>query len=411
VVVAAETTGAVEGAGPLDGVRVIELAQWVMGPAAGALLADWGADVIRVERLTGDPYGGLATQGIGTDSGGVNLSMAMVNRGKRSVAIDLQTEAGRQVLDKLLEGADVFITNLRAKALERLNLDADSVMSAYPHLIYARGNGYGARGPEAERGGFDSTAFWARGGLAHVLTPAECANPITQRGAMGDRNAAVALGFGITTALIRKVRTGKGSLVDTSLLATAMWTLSSDVLSAMQGIKPRALPTLINPVFGAYRTSDGRHIQLAFLESDRFWAPLCRALGRDDMIDDPRFSDLHARAANVDECVAQLRAEFGRRSFADCRQLLGELDVPWAPVQAVEELLDDPQVQANGYIADVEHEGVPPYALPTGPVQLDGHPPKLRRAPEHGEHTESVLLDFGYTWDDITELKSSGVIL
>jgi crotonobetainyl-CoA:carnitine CoA-transferase CaiB-like acyl-CoA transferase len=376
------------------------------------MLADWGADVIRVERPTGDPYAGLATQGIGRDSKGrVNLSLALVNRGKRSIALDLHQEQAHTVLHQLLETADVFITNLRENALRKLHLSAEELSERYPGLVYARANGYGARGPEAGRAGYDASAFWARGGLAHILTPSACPDPIIQRGAMGDRNAAVALAFGISTALVKRGRTGKGSVVDVSLLATAVWTLASDVLSALQGIVPGELPRRINPVYGTYRTKDGRHIYLVFLESDRYWATFCDALGRPDLISDPRFADLRARGANLDACVAELEAEFAARTFEECKELLGAIDVPWAPVQTVEELLDDPQVIANGYIGEVHLEsGDQQYSLPTGPVQIDGRPPEMTRAPESGENTEELLLELGYSWDEIVGLKDAGTI-
>ena len=402
-----------EGEGAFEGVRVVELAQWVFVPVAGALLADWGADVIRIERLEGDPYRGLATQGIGTDSGGVNLSLALAGRGKRSMAVDLQREEGRAVLHQLLATADVFLTSLRPGALHRLGLDADTVTERYPSLIYARGHGYGARGPDADRPGYDASAFWARGGLAHVLTPPGMEHPIGQRGAMGDRNGAMALAFGIATALLKRTRTERGSIVDVSLLATAMWTLSSDVLSALQGQKPRAAPpgaVFVNPLVGSYRTSDGRHISLVFLESDRYWADFCRLVGRDDLVDDPRFVDLAARREHSDECVAELRDVFAARTFEEWKSLLAQIDAPWAPVQAVEELLDDPQVLANDYLGEVVIEGGPSYRLPTVPLQLDEHPPALRRAPEHGEHTETMLLELGYTWEQIGALSEAGVI-
>jgi len=250
-----------------DGVRVVELAQWVFVPVAGALLADWGADVIRVDRPEGDPYRGLASQGIGTDSGGVNLSIALANRGKRSIALDLRTEAGREVLHRLLEDADVLLTSLRPSALERLGLGADEVRQRYPRLVYARGHGYGVRGPDAGLPGYDASAFWARGGVGHVLTPPERDYPISQRGAFGDRNGGMSLAFGIAAALLRRATTGEGSVVDVSLLATAMWTLSSDVLSALQGGTPRAPGgrVMVNPLVATYRTKDARHIQLVFL--------------------------------------------------------------------------------------------------------------------------------------------------
>jgi crotonobetainyl-CoA:carnitine CoA-transferase CaiB-like acyl-CoA transferase len=399
--------------GAFAGVRVVELAQWVFVPVAGAVLADWGADVIRIERPEGDPYRGLATQGIGTDSGGVNLSVALANRGKRSVALDLRRDEGRAVLDELLATADVFLTNFRPGALGRLGLDAETLTQRHPSLVYARGHGYGVRGPDKDRAGYDASAFWARGGLAHVLTPPDRDQPIGQRGAMGDRNGAMALAFGISAALFKRNRTERGSIVDVSLLGTAMWTLSSDVLSALQGQQPRAMAgtgAYVNPVVGSYRTKDERHISLVFLEADRYWADFCRVLERDDLIDDPRFVDLQARREHAEECVAELSAEFAKRTFADWKARLAQLDAPWAPVQAVEELLDDPQVIANGYVGEVVVDGSPSYRLPAVPVQFDERPPPLRRAPEHGEHTEMVLQELGYSWEQIGALAEGGVI-
>jgi crotonobetainyl-CoA:carnitine CoA-transferase CaiB-like acyl-CoA transferase len=399
--------------GAFSGVRVVELAQWVFVPVAGALLADFGADVIRVERPEGDPYRGLATQGIGTDSGGVNLSVALANRGKRSVALDLRTERGRAVLEELLASADVFLTNFRPGALRRLGLDSDTLTERYPELVYARGHGYGVRGPDADLPGYDSSAFWARGGMAHVLTPPDQEQPLNQRGALGDRNGAMALAFGVAGALLRRSHTGRGSVVDVSLLATAMWTLSSDVLAALAGGQPRATPPGTggpNPLVGSYRTKDGRHIQLVFLQADRYWAPFCELLGRPDLAADPRFADLAARGKNRQACAAEVAAEFATRTFAECKELLAGIDAPWAPVQAVEELLTDPQVVANGYIGEVELDGEPGYALPTVPVQFDEEPLVPQRAPEQGEHTETVLLELGYTWERIGELRDAGAI-
>jgi len=396
-----------------EGVRVVELAQWVFVPVASALLADWGADVVRIERLEGDPYRGLATQGIGTDRGGVNLSMALANRGKRSIALDLQHAEGRAALHKLLESADVFLTSLRPGALGRLGLDSDALRERYPKLIYARGHGFGVRGPDANQPGYDSSAFWARGGLAHILTPPDRGYPISQRGAMGDRSGATALAFGIAAALLKRSRTGTGSVVDVSLLATAMWTLSSDVLAAANGGEARPASgrgPAVNPLIGNYRTKDDRHIALMFLQPDRFWADFCRLIGRDELIDDPRFADMSARRKNSAACVAELDAVFVEQTLAEWKELLAGIDAPWAPVQSVQELLEDSQVIANGYIGEVTLEDGTTYRLPAVPLQLDEQPPPMRRAPEHGEHTEVLLLELGYDWDQVAALKDSGTI-
>jgi crotonobetainyl-CoA:carnitine CoA-transferase CaiB-like acyl-CoA transferase len=397
---------------PFAGVRVVELAQWVFVPVSGALLSAWGADVIHVEPTRGDPYRGLATQGIGSERQGVNLSMALANAGKRSLALDVQSEQGREVLHRLLESADVLLTNLRPGALARLGLDAETVTSRYPRLVFARGHGYGVRGPDADRAGYDASAFWSRGGLANILTPPDRDYPISQRGAMGDRNGAMALAFGVAAALLKREHTGVGSIVDVSLLATAMWTLSSDVLAALGGDSPAAAGgrgPVVNPLVGVYKTKDGRHIQLVFLEADRYWADFCRLIGRADLAEDARFADIATRRANGAECMALLDEEFATRTFAEWKELLCDFDAPWAPVQSVTELLDDPQVAANGYIAEVSDAEVD-YRLPAVPVQFDEHPPELKRAPEHSEHTETLLLELGYGWDTIGAMKDAGVI-
>lgn len=399
--------------GAFDGVRVIELAQWVFVPVAGALLADWGADVIRVERLDGDPYRGLATQGIGTDRGGVNLSMALANRGKRSVALNLRDPRGLDVLHELLASADVLLTSLRPGALERLGLGADAVLERHPHLVYARGHGFGVRGPDADQPGYDSSAFWARGGVGHMLTPAERDYPISQRGAMGDRNGAMALAFGISAALLKRTRTGTGSVVDVSLLATAMWMLSSDLLATLNGGEAQPVSgrgPMVNPLTATYRTKDNRHVQLMFLQGDRYWPKFCATIGRPELAQDPRFVDLAARRANAPACVAELDAAFAERTLAQWKELLADLDAPWAPMQTIAEVADDPQVAANSYIGDVVTDDGTEYRLPSVPVQFDEQPPPLRRAPEHGEHTEAVLVELGYDWDRIGALAEQGVI-
>ncbi len=398
-----------------SGVRVVELAQWVFVPVAGALLADWGADVIRIEHPGGDPYRALASQGIGSDSDGINLSVALANRGKRSMVLDLKNDAAVAVLHTLLETADVFLTNLRPQALTRLGLDSDQLTQRYPGLVYARGHGYGVRGPDADLAGYDASAFFARGGVADALTPPDREYPISQRGAMGDRNGGMALAFGIAAALFKKNRTGKGSTVDVSLLATAMWTLSSDMLTVLKGQdipRPTERGLTPNPLTGTYRTADGRYIQLMFLQADRYWLDFCRVFDREDLAADPRFENLDSRRANSAACVAELDREFSRHSFVQCKHLLGKLDAPWAPVQRVEELPDDPQVVANDYIGEVlSDDGEPLYRLPAVPVQFDERPPRLRRAPEYGEHTEMILLELGYEWEQIARLHNAGAIV
>jgi crotonobetainyl-CoA:carnitine CoA-transferase CaiB-like acyl-CoA transferase len=400
-----------------DGVRVVELAQFVFVPVTGALLADWGADVVKVEHpVTGDGYRGLVTQGIGASAGTVNVSWEMANRGKRSVGLDVKSEQGRAILLELLATADVFLTNMLPSSLERLALGVDDLRAVNPSIVYARGHGYGARGPDADTPAYDATAFWARGGLGATLTPVGLDEPIGQRGALGDRNAAVQLAFGIAAALFRKERTGEGSVVDVSLLSTAIWMLASDVMAALQGsYQPARLPgpgsrtQVPNPLVGSFRCRDDRFVTLCFLQPDRHWPELCRAIGRPELVDDPRFADITSRAEHRAECLAILDETFAAHTIDEWREAFADERFPWAPFQQVTEMADDRQVIANGYLATVD-DGDVHFTLPTGAVQFDEQPTTVRRAPEHGQHTEQVLQELGYDWDRIIELKLGEVV-
>jgi len=417
----AGTTAAPSGAAVdvFSGVRVVELAQWVFVPVAGALLADWGAEVIKVEHpVTGDAYRGLVSQGIIQVTNGINHSLELANRGKRSIALDVKTPEGHQAMLGLIESADVFLTNFLPSTLDRLGLGVDELRAVNPKLIYARGHGFGVRGPDAGKGAYDGTAFWARGAVGQTLTPENLSHPIRQRGAFGDRNGAVQLAFGISGALFRRERTGEPSVVDVSLLATAMWTLASDVISSLQGNFHAAPPSgdegrfvSPNPLTSAYKTNDGRYISLMFLQSDRYWRDLCRAIGRADLADDPRFADAGARAKNTRECTETLDEIFAERSFAQWRAVFDEENFPWAPYLTVPELIEDRQVVANGYLGEVAVDANSSFSMPTGAVQFDEQPAAMRRGPEQGQDTELLLLELGYDWDQIAALKESGTIM
>jgi len=403
--------------GVFAGVRVVELAQFVFVPAAGALLADWGADVIKIEHpTTGDGYRALVSQGIlRTSKTGVNENMEMHNRGKRSIGLDVGSPEGRDVLLQLVGSADVFLTNFLPSALRKWRLDVDDLRAVNPGIIYARGHGFGVRGPDADAPAYDATAFWARGGLGATLTPPALERPIGQRGGFGDRTAATNLSFGIAAALFRRERTGEPSLVDVSLLATAMWTLASDMLSGLQGnwaaapVAGQAARMAPNPLASTYETSDGRFVSLMLLQPDRHWPDLARAIGREDLLADPAFASGKAILEHPADMVDILEPLFKTRTLAEWRQAFTGGRFPWAPYARVPEVLEDPQAVANGYVADVEHDAGN-FRLPTGAVQFDERPAVLRRGPEQGEHTEQVLLELGYDWDGITKLKADGII-
>lgn len=403
-------------AGIMDGIRVLEVAAWTYVPAAGAVLAEWGADVIKIEHPeSGDPQRGLVNSGlVPSGPGGVNHMIELPNRGKRSVAVDLRTEEGRKVLLELAATSDVFLTNFLPPARKSLRIEVEDIRAANPSIIYARGSGQGQRGPEADRGGYDGCSFWDRVVADIVSTEGEW--PVGPPGpAFGDMLGGMIIAGGISAALFHRERTGEALVVDNSLLSTAMWATSGTLLSAgMFGISklPRGNRTNTpNPIVNKYRTSDGRFLSLMMLQGDRYWPELVTTIGHPELVDDPRFADGAARYANRKECVETLDAIFATRSFAEWREVLAHIDGVWAPVQTAGELLDDPQVLENGYLREVHHSGGTTFRMVPSPLQFDETPPDLTPAPEHGEHTDEVLAELGYDGDQIIDLKVKGAVL
>lgn len=398
----------------LEGTRVVELAQWVMVPSAGALLADLGADVIKIEHPAhGDPYRGLRTAALQDGGSGESPSVAHTNRGKRSLGLDVKHPAARAVLVELLEGADVLLTSLRAPAMQRLGLDPDAVREINPRLVYARANAFGYEGPDSDTGGYDATAYWSRGGFAYSLTPAGAGYPVQMRPALGDRTTAMAIGMGVCAGLVKRERTGSGSVVDVSLMGTASWVLAGDLLAALTaGADPVQDPVRgrgTNPLTNTYRTRDGRWISLVGMQPDRYWDGFCAAIGRPDLTSDPRYATMAARAENAQACVAELDAVFAQADLAEWRDRLAALDLAWAPVQGAREIIDDPQTKANEWIVQLDDPGRPAYAI-AGPVRVRGGDGRLGRGPAVGEHTEQILLELGRTWEDIAALKADRAI-
>jgi crotonobetainyl-CoA:carnitine CoA-transferase CaiB-like acyl-CoA transferase len=399
---------------PLSGVRVIEVAAWTFVPAAGAVLAEWGADVIKVEHPeTGDPQRGLSAGGM-VSTKGINFMVEIPNRGKRSVGINLATDEGRELLYKLVASADVFLTNFLPDARRKLRINVEDLRAVNPDLIYVRGSGNGVRGPDAGRGGYDATSYWARSGIGAILQQGE-EYPYQQPIAFGDVAGAQTIAGGIAAALYGRAVTGEPSEVDVSLLSYGLWNAAPHIVLAKINGVTGALPkkdrfNVSNPIVGAYKTNDGKTLQLVMLQSDRYWAKLCEAFGRAELIDDPRFVDAKARWDNSPACVAALDAEFGSRTLAECVQLLEGQEGPWAVYQLPIDVFEDEQVRANGFIQQVAGANGAEFDLVSNPVQFDNLPPAMDRAPELGEHTESVLLDLGLTWDDLISLKEKAAI-
>jgi crotonobetainyl-CoA:carnitine CoA-transferase CaiB-like acyl-CoA transferase len=404
-------------ANTLAGVRVLEVAAWTFVPAAGAVLADWGADVIKVEHpVGGDPQRGLIAMGlVPGGEGAVNYIIEQPNRGKRSIGIDISTDGGREILYKIAETSDVFLTSFLPPVRQRLQIDVEHIRAVNPNIVYARGSGQGPLGPDREKGGYDGASYWGRGGVANALTPADSDYPIGGRPAFGDLAGGMAIAGGIAAGLLQRANTGEAPIVDVSLLGLAMWMLSPDIVaSGLYGGDPMPKfdrTSSPNPLVGNYKTSDGRFITLMMLQADRFWSEFFTVIGRPDMIDDPRFADASARFENRAEAVRIVDEVFASKTYAEWKETLAPLSGVWSPGQMPSELVDDPQVGANGYLSTVKREDGKSFDLVVNPVQMNETADQLTPAPEHGQHTEEILLELGLDWDQIIEHKEAGSIL
>jgi crotonobetainyl-CoA:carnitine CoA-transferase CaiB-like acyl-CoA transferase len=378
----------------MEGIRVIELGVWVAGPAAGGVLADWGADVVKIEPPGGDPARMFGRM-LGCDLG-VNPPFEMDNRSKRSVVLDLATEEGRATALELLSDADVFLTNIRLGALRRTGLDFDTVAARNPRLVYGLITGFGESGPDADRAAYDVAAFWSRGGLAHLLTrPGD--TPPFQRGGMGDHMAGMTLAAAICAALVARHRTGTGQLVTTSLYRQGVYTISFDLNTYLLTGQPIAIgqrETMGNPCMNNYATADGKRFWIVGLEASRHWPALCRVVGRPDWLADARFTDARSRAAHAPELIRELDEIFATKPLDDwAKTFAGEPDFFWSPINSLEDIVADEQFHAAGGLVDVP-DGASTVSMVATPADFHGTPWEPRKtAPQLGEHTDEVLAE------------------
>jgi crotonobetainyl-CoA:carnitine CoA-transferase CaiB-like acyl-CoA transferase len=405
---------------PLDGVRVLEVAQFTYVPSAGAVLADWGAEVIKIEHpVTGDAQRGLVkVLGAAASKPGSSFApiMEAPNRGKRSVGMALDNAKVRPEFDELVRRSDVFLTNYLPSARTKLRIDVDDVRNANPDIIYVAGSGFGMNGADRDAGAYDATAFWARGGSADGLNPPDAEqSAFMPAGAYGDNIGGMTIAGGVAAALYGRHVTGEPSVLDVSLLAVGAWTtqFSINMAMLMGGPLPkveRRTQAPGNPLTGAYRTSDGRFVQLSMLQPTRYWPEFCGLMGLDQFADDPRFASLAAMSEHADLAYGIVHDAIGKLSFAECKEVLGRGSGQWAPVQDAWELAHDEGLVANGRIANIVEAEGNPQRLVANPVKFDDDRAELGRAPQFAEHTDDVMRELGVDDDRLIELKIAGAI-
>jgi crotonobetainyl-CoA:carnitine CoA-transferase CaiB-like acyl-CoA transferase len=397
--------------GPLEGIRVVEIGFWVAGPSAAAILCDWGADVIKIEPPNGDPLRGWVASMTGWAIPS-NSPFELDNRGKRSIALNLQTEEGRTIARALIDKADVFVTNVRPKVLETAGLTYERLRETNRGLVYCQITGYGPDGPNRDRAAYDIGAFWARGGVAAGLTPKGAELP-HQRGGMGDHVAGSNAAGAVCAALLARSRTGEGQRVSVSLIRAGIYMMGWDISIALRvklPIEAYDRYHAINPIINCYQAGDGRWFWLLLLQGDRHWPDLCRAIEREDLLRDPCFADLSLRLQNAPALVEKLDRVFATKSLDEWGQTFDRENVWWAPVNSINEVVNDPVAQEAGAFVDVPGPEGPIQGVAT-PADFYGTPWQPRGyVPELGQHTEEILLELDYDWDKIVALKESGAI-
>jgi len=404
---------------PMKGVKMVEVAQFTFTPAAGAVLTDWGADVIKVEHaVTGDAQRGLRLGTGGVAEGSFQPLMEHPNRGKRSIGLALEHPDAHAVLLDLCRDADIFLTNFLPDARRRLRLEVEDIRKANPKIIYVRGSGHGQRGADAEKGGYDGSTFWCRMGSAWATTPPDSPRIVNQPGgAYGDSMGGMTIAGGIAAALFARERTGEPSVVDVSLMSVGAWTFGLSLNNAMLSGSEMPPPPFnssmnipFNPTMGTFKTSDGRWINFTMLQPGRYFADVCRHLDLEQLIDDDRFNTAEKLMANSQEAGKFVADAIAAKPFSYWIVHLKTMEGQWAPVQSPIEIAADPQMDANGYILPVTDLEGNQRRLVASPVQFDEQPPTISRAPQFAEHTDDILREMGRSEDEIIELKIAGAV-
>lgn len=400
----------------MQGIRILEVAEQTFVPAASALMADWGAEVIKIEHVQrGDAMRGLASTGTAMVPKNVHVLWEHSNRGKQSLGLDLTTPEGLDILYKLAATADIFLTNKLPKVRTKLSMDVEDIRAHNPNIIYVRGTGQGERGPDADKGSYDALAFWDRAGVAMgVMTPGSDHVPMPPGPGFGDSIGAMTITGGMAAALYHRERTGEGLTVDVSLLSAGMWAqgqaIGLSVLLEMgwAGQPPADAPR--NPLVNNYRTSDGRWVALICLQALKYWGPLCACLGKPELATDERFATFEALTANSPAAVEILTEAFASRTVAQCREDLEDFIGQWTVIQDTLEAARDVQSVANGYMQDCVTAEGNAFQLVAAPVQFNEEPAAPKRAPSFNEHGDAILTALGLDMDAIIALKIKGVV-
>jgi|WetSurMetagenome_2_1015567.scaffolds.fasta_scaffold90704_1 (R)-2-hydroxy-4-methylpentanoate CoA-transferase len=400
----------------LEGVKVIAFDQVVAFPATTAIMGDWGADVIKIEPIWGDWQRALVSFNrtplvIKNDKGEIELHFEFLNRSKRSMALNLRTETGREVMRKLLQDADVFITNYSVDVLEKFKLTYQDLKDEYPGLIHCLLTGYGTKGPKAKDRGYDYVAAWSYGGPMGLVTADPNIPPAIQRPGMMDMVASAHALSGICAALYYKEKSGKGQALELSLYHTAVWTIGLDVQINLYGYPPKIWDRTHNPnpMYNSYKAKD-RWMMMVHPNQD-YWVPFCKAIGKEEWINDPLYATMESRDQHATEMIKELDALFVQKTWAEWEVSFRAYDLIVSGNHPIPEILEDEQALANNFFADLDHPVMGRARLVNSPMQFSETPAEITSvAPQLGAHTEEVLLAAGYTWEDIAKFKAEKVI-